>query len=1042
MKTAAFSNKVLRCLCSFSLASAVVCVPCAPLALAEDSVAQLAGEQAVQCGNGWTVNCSVLGSEVCITGVATVGTGKLTIPENVGGLPVTTIGPAAFKDCAQLSQVVLPSTLTVLQTEAFCGSGLTSVTLPASVTALSYRCFKSCTKLSVVSFAGESMLYLGQEAFMYCSALQSITLPALTSYPIVRSDADTTTAPGTELFGDTCSIGKSCFAQCTSLKTMTFGGIVEHNTPDYFLDISCFNGCNALETFIWKCKKDTVSGGTSTNKQFEIKNYYYTLDFYNSEADAAALRNRVASVTYRPQKEGDTRNMVRILDLINGAEDYSAYKLAGSSANIPTCPAGKVWGVADSGVSGDYSTLTDSYQVIAVDPDNLEYGWVATPEIYKYYAAAEASSSSGSMNSTNLPVAYLEKDGSLPDYEQLTVHSADGSVLPASSYKLVLEKAVMEKTGSALSLQVVGWNTVSGIQGEGRYQVHAVGTINGSETPTVTFEVKEFSPAVHAYTNYSQVDLLGALDSDLAALLDGGAEYNVVVPSGSWSAQLVSAGLASAGGGLMLYDVGSDVSSDAYRAHNLTGADSVQIVGSTSLVPQSVNVNSNVYLSDWLLSTITGDQTRYKNDATPQQLSAQVYTAISQGYWNAQWGSTAVVVSGTDAYSALPIAQYLYQNSAPVFFTDVNGNLCSEDQESLVAGGFERIVIAGDEAAVSAACASSLASAAGAAVERVLDTGETAFGTSLDFAQYMLEQGNTLDYVAVADGTSCANISLASQAAALGNGIVLVCTTSQDVKKAEEYLFNILKSQGSSTVKELYVVGTFEGVDASALERLESIWSTPLSTAVDASDTFQEGNCIYKATGSNTAQLVKVLDVATSSITVGSFQHDGATWKVSSIGPRAFGSNITKVVLNSSVKTLDAAAFAACKNLKTLNMKSSGVTKLAASQFSGLTKLSSLTLPNGITTVGKSALKGCTALTSITFGSKLASIGASAFQGCSKLKTITIKSTKIKATNVGSNAFKGMPAKATVKVPKSKMSSYKTIFQKKGLSKKAVFKAA
>lgn len=1042
MRTASAGAKALRCLCAASLASAVVCSPNVASALAGELETRAAGDAAVQCGNGWAVNYSVLNSKICITGVASVGTGKLTLPETVEGMPVAVIGAGAFKDCTQLSAITLPSSVSVLQTEAFCGTGLTSVEIPAAVTALSYRCFKSCTKLAGVSFKGQSMLYLGQEAFMYCSALQSITLPALTSYPIVRDDADITDAPGTELFGDTCSIGKSCFAQCTSLKTMTFGGVVEHETPEYFLDISCFNGDNALETFIWTCKKDTVSGGTSANKQFTIANSYYTLDFYNSKADAAALKNRVASVTYKPQKAGDSYNMVKILSLINGTEDYSAYKLPGSTGSIPACPAGKVWGVADNGVIGDFSTLSDSFQVIAVDAADLEYGWVTTPEVYKYYAATEISGNQLTMNSTNLPVAYLEKDGSLPDFEKLTVHSADGSVLPASSYRLVIEKADMQRAGSGQNLQVAGWDVVSGIEGTGRYQVHAVSTVNGTQTPAIIFEVKDFEPAVHAYENYSQVDVLGAIDCDLAALLGGAAEYSVVVPSGSWAAQLVGAGLAGAGSGLMLYDAGTQVSSDAYRAHNLSGADSVQILGSTASIPQSVNVSNNTYLSDWLLGSITGDQTRYKDDATPQQLAAQVYATLSQGYWGAQWGSSAVVMSGSDAALALPVAQYLYQNRAPVFFADESGNLSASDLSALAAGGFQQVLIAGDETAVSAACEASVNSATGVTAQRVLATGASAHEASLEFAQYMLGQGNSLDYVAIADGTSCANVSLAAQAAALGRGIVLVCTTSQDVKKAQDYLYGILKAQGSSTVKELYVAGSFAEVDPNAVTRLKSIWATPLSTAAESSDTFQVGQCVYKPTGSSTATLVKVLDTAGGTVSVGAVENGGTSWKVTSVGANAFGANVTKVTLGSAVKSVNAAAFASCPNLKSLDMKASAVTKLAASQLAGLTKLSSLTLPAGLTTVGKSALKGCTALASISLGAKLSSIGASAFQGCSALKTITIKSTKLKAASVGAKAFTGTPAKATVKVPSAKMASYKTIFQKKGLSKKAVFKKA
>ena len=39
------------------------------------------------------------------------------------------------------------------------------------------------------------------------------------------------------------------------------------------------------------------------------------------------------------------------------------------------------------------------------------------------------------------------------------------------------------------------------------------------------------------------------------------------------------------------------------------------------------------------------------------------------------------------------------------------------------------------------------------------------------------------------------------------------------------------------------------------------------------------------------------------------------------------------------------------------------------------------------------------------------------------------------SSTISKNAFKGVSSKATIKVPKGKAKSYKTLFQKKGLSK-------
>ena len=95
---------------------------------------------------------------------------------------------------------------------------------------------------------------------------------------------------------------------------------------------------------------------------------------------------------------------------------------------------------------------------------------------------------------------------------------------------------------------------------------------------------------------------------------------------------------------------------------------------------------------------------------------------------------------------------------------------------------------------------------------------------------------------------------------------------------------------------------------------------------------------------------------------------------------------------------------------------------------------------SNVTTVGTNAFKGCKVLTTITLPSKTTKIGSNAFDGCTKLKTITIKSKKLTSKSVSKNAFKGVSTKATIKVPSGKAKTYKTLFQKKGLSKKVKVK--
>ena len=82
------------------------------------------------------------------------GSGIVTIPESVGGLPVTRIADGAFRDTA-VTAVTLPDTLTEIGWFAFSGCALLeAVTLPASVTDIGYGAFDGCPRLTLTVCPG------------------------------------------------------------------------------------------------------------------------------------------------------------------------------------------------------------------------------------------------------------------------------------------------------------------------------------------------------------------------------------------------------------------------------------------------------------------------------------------------------------------------------------------------------------------------------------------------------------------------------------------------------------------------------------------------------------------------------------------------------------------------------------------------------------------------------------------------------------------------------------------------------------------------
>ena len=132
------------------------------------------------------------------------GLTSITIPSSV-----TSLGDHCFSSCNKLTSVTIPFSVTSLGDVCFSGcSSLTSVTIPSSVTSLGYRCFKECSGLTSITIPS-SVTSLGDECFSECSGLTSITIPSSVT-----------------------SLGEDCFDCCSGLETVYFKG----NVPTFYYD--------------------------------------------------------------------------------------------------------------------------------------------------------------------------------------------------------------------------------------------------------------------------------------------------------------------------------------------------------------------------------------------------------------------------------------------------------------------------------------------------------------------------------------------------------------------------------------------------------------------------------------------------------------------------------------------------------------------------------------------------------------------------------------------------------------------------------------
>ena len=134
---------------------------------------------------------------------------------------MTSIGSSAFSLCSGLTSVTIPNSVTSIGGGAFYNcSGLTSVTIPNSVTSIGDNVFRECSGLTSVTIPN-SVTSIGGSAFDGCSGLTSVTIPNSVTSIGNFAFADCSGLTSVTIPNSVTSIGNYAFYYCKGLTSVT-----------------------------------------------------------------------------------------------------------------------------------------------------------------------------------------------------------------------------------------------------------------------------------------------------------------------------------------------------------------------------------------------------------------------------------------------------------------------------------------------------------------------------------------------------------------------------------------------------------------------------------------------------------------------------------------------------------------------------------------------------------------------------------------------------------------------------------------------------
>ena len=230
-----------------------------------------------------------------VTSGDTKYSGDITIPSSVTyndiTYVVTSIGDQAFSHCYSITSITIPNSVTSIGRYAFAGCTLASISLPNSITSIGDAAFQDCESLKSITIPN-SVTSVGsnQSLFGYCDSLTSIVIESGNSVYDSRNNCNAIieTATNTLIAGcqstvipnSVTSIGDEAFLYCTTLTSITIPNSVTS------IGFNAFTLCTSLTSIAIPSSverlADNVFGHCTSLTSIVVENDNTTYDSRNN----------------------------------------------------------------------------------------------------------------------------------------------------------------------------------------------------------------------------------------------------------------------------------------------------------------------------------------------------------------------------------------------------------------------------------------------------------------------------------------------------------------------------------------------------------------------------------------------------------------------------------------------------------------------------------------------------------------------------------------------------------------------------------------